>query len=76
MEEKLHPLDKEREELIQYIKSNSSETTIPPTTEIFYKIDRKIGSGAFGKVMLGYHILTGQKVAIKQINKKTIVDEY
>ena len=34
-----------------------------------YKIGQEIGSGAFGKVVLGKHILTGEKVAIKILDK-------
>jgi serine/threonine protein kinase len=37
-----------------------------------YKIDKTIGRGAFSKVKLGYKIDTGEKVAIKIINKKLI----
>lgn len=60
MQEKLNPFEKDRQDLIKMIKSTASPTSIPPTTEQFYRIDRKIGSGAFGKVMLGFHILTGK----------------
>ena len=34
-----------------------------------YKICQDIGSGAFGKVVLGHHTLTGEKVAIKVLDK-------
>ena len=34
-----------------------------------YTIGQEIGSGAFGKVVLGKHILTGEKVAIKILDK-------
>ena len=34
-----------------------------------YKLGREIGSGAFGKVVLGKHTLTGESVAIKILNK-------
>ena len=34
-----------------------------------YTIGEEIGSGAFGKVVLGKHILTGEKVAIKILDK-------
>jgi len=43
----------------------------PPTTDItFYRIGKSIGKGAFGKVHLGIHLLTGKYVAIKCINKE------
>ncbi|CAG9334375.1 unnamed protein product [Blepharisma stoltei] len=37
-----------------------------------YKIGSKIGSGAFGCVRIGTHIITGQKRAIKTIQKESI----
>jgi len=35
----------------------------------FYKFSKTLGKGSFGKVILGIHILTGKKVAIKIIEK-------
>ena len=35
-----------------------------------YKVGHTLGRGAFGKVRLGAHIKTGQKVAIKILNKR------
>lgn len=37
-----------------------------------YQIIKTLGEGAFGKVKLAYHISTGQKVALKIINKKVL----
>ncbi|XP_037775905.1 5'-AMP-activated protein kinase catalytic subunit alpha-2-like isoform X1 [Penaeus monodon] len=37
-----------------------------------YQIGNTLGSGTFGKVKYGEHILTGTKVAIKILNRKTI----
>ena len=34
-----------------------------------YRFGEEIGSGAFGKVILGLHIITGEKVAIKILDK-------
>ena len=34
-----------------------------------YKLGEEIGSGAFGKVILGLHMITGEKVAIKILDK-------
>jgi len=48
----------------------------PPTTTEFYRIGRLLGKGAFGKVNLGIHKLTGEMVAIKSLNKEYFVDEY
>jgi serine/threonine protein kinase len=40
-----------------------------------YIIGKNIGEGTFGKVKLGTHILTGEKVAIKILEKKKIVED-
>ena len=37
-----------------------------------YRISKTLGIGAFGKVKLAHHIITGQKVAIKILNKGKI----
>jgi serine/threonine protein kinase len=56
----------EREKLIKFITNYvQKENEIPPTTLDYYKLIRMIGKGAFGKVMLGIHKLTGKYVAIK-----------
>lgn len=34
-----------------------------------------IGEGTFGKVKLGTHILTGEKVAVKILEKEKITEE-
>ena len=51
----------DREKLIKYnkafIKKNKK---IPTTTLDFYKFVKLIGKGAFGKVTLGIHKLTGK----------------
>lgn len=39
-----------------------------------YMLGRIIGEGTFGKVRLGTHILTGEKVAVKVLEKRLIVD--
>lgn len=41
----------------------------------YYKVYETIGSGGFAKVKLGRHILTGEKVAIKIINKRELGDD-
>ncbi|XP_047431640.1 maternal embryonic leucine zipper kinase [Mugil cephalus] len=40
-----------------------------------YRVYETIGSGGFAKVKLGQHILTGEKVAIKIMNKKDLADD-
>ena len=41
----------------------------------FYRIGKLLGKGAFGRVNLGMHKLSGKFVAIKSINKKYMIDE-
>lgn len=48
----------------------------PPTTLDFYKFVKLIGKGAFGKVTLGIHKLTGKSVAIKTFEKSYMRDEF
>jgi serine/threonine protein kinase len=56
-----------------YIVSSFSATGEPPATTLdFYKLGKLIGKGAFGKVILGTHKLTGMHVAIKTIDKEAI----
>lgn len=46
-----------------------------PTKSIgHYIIGKTIGEGTFGKVKLGTHILTGDKVAVKVLEKERITD--
>lgn len=40
-----------------------------------YLIGKCIGEGTFGKVKLGTHILTGEKVAVKILSKDRIQDK-
>ena len=50
----------EREKLIAYIKNYiQKKNELPPTTLEFYRFVKLIGKGAFGKVTLGVHKLTG-----------------
>uniref|UniRef100_A0AAY5EQ60 Maternal embryonic leucine zipper kinase n=1 Tax=Electrophorus electricus TaxID=8005 RepID=A0AAY5EQ60_ELEEL len=41
----------------------------------YYEVYETIGSGGFAKVKLGRHILTGEKVAIKIMDKKDLGDD-
>ncbi len=49
---------------------------VPETSFEYYKLVKMIGKGAFGKVSLGIHKLTGKYVAIKTIDKDCLKDEY
>ena len=65
------------EKLVAYIKNYIKKTNeLPPTTLEFYKFIKLIGKGAFGKVTLGVHILTGKQVAIKTIEKSFMKDDF
>ena len=39
-----------------------------------YAIGKVIGEGTFGKVKLGVHIYTGEKVAVKILEKDKIIE--
>ena len=56
------------EQIIEYNLKNNNE--YPKTTLDYYKIGRCIGHGAFGKVNICLHILSGRIVAIKSIKKQ------
>lgn len=67
----------EREELIEFTKKYiKKHNELPPTTLEYYEFVKCIGKGAFGKVTLGIHKLTGKYVAIKTIDKSLIQDEF
>ena len=62
----------ESKKMIEYIKSFAMKhnyNEYPKTTIDFYKIGRSVGHGAFGKVNIGLHVLSGHIVAIKSFNK-------
>ena len=40
-----------------------------------YVLSNTIGEGTFGKVKGGVHLLTGEKVAVKVLEKERIVDK-
>ena len=64
----LKTLKKSKTVKLDYIKEQNIE--IPKLKEIGnYKLGQEIGSGAFGKVILGKHIPTEEKVAIKILDK-------
>ena len=63
----------ESDRLSSYIKSYYTKHNVYPKTKLpFYKFGRLIGRGAFGKVNLGLHILSGRIVAIKSFNKSKL----
>ena len=63
----------DQETLISYIKNFHLKHKKYPKTKLnFYKYGRLLGKGAFGKVNLSLHVLTGRLVAIKSINKANL----
>ena len=54
--------------IAQFGKENKYKI-YPETNLSFYKIGRSVGRGAFGKVNIALHILSGHLVAIKSFNK-------
>eukprot|EP01022_Parablepharisma_sp_SALTPOND_P008189 TRINITY_DN135349_c2_g1_i1.p1 TRINITY_DN135349_c2_g1~~TRINITY_DN135349_c2_g1_i1.p1 ORF type:complete len:1128 (-),score=119.65 TRINITY_DN135349_c2_g1_i1:2063-5362(-) len=67
---------KDGEALAEYIRKYFKEhNEAPKTGTEFYRVGRLLGKGAFGKVNLGMHKLTGKLVAIKSINKEYLTDE-
>jgi len=64
--------EQEREKLIE--RNRQYGHNIPITTSEYYRIERLIGKGSFGKVMLGIHKLTGKHVSIKVTNKGSVND--
>ena len=55
-------------------KPRSTSQSSRPTSIGNYQLGRTIGQGTFGKVKLGTHMQTDEKVAIKILEKDKIVD--
>ncbi|OMJ90967.1 hypothetical protein SteCoe_6533 [Stentor coeruleus] len=65
-----------KKDIILHSILNSIKTgNLIATNANFYLIGKQLGKGAFGKVYLGLHRLTGLKVAIKTIDKSIILDD-
>ena len=68
--------NKSKEIISNYIKQYYLKHKVYPKTKMkFYKYGRLLGKGAYGKVNLCLHTLTGRLVAIKSINKSKITKE-
>ena len=68
--------NKSKEIITKYIKQYYIKHKKYPKTKMkFYKYGRLLGRGAYGKVNLCLHTLTGRLVAIKSINKSKITKE-
>ena len=68
--------NRDMEIISSYIKNYYEKYNKYPKTKMnFYKYGRLLGKGAFGKVNLALHVLTGRLVAIKSINKAKLMNE-
>ena len=56
------------------LQPDSKKPTSNDKTIGHYVLGKSIGEGTFGKVKLGTHILTNEKVAIKILEKGKILD--
>ena len=69
-------INQSKEIISNYIKQYYFKHKKYPNTKMnFYKYGRLLGKGAYGKVNLCLHTLTGRLVAIKSINKSKITKE-
>ena len=69
--------NKDKDIICSYIQSYYQKHKAYPSTKInFYKYGRLLGKGAFAKVILSLHVLTGRLVAIKTIPKKNLNTEH
>ena len=74
-DEKFLSYNRDKEIISNYIKNYFNKYKKYPKTKMnFYKYGRLLGKGAFGKVNLSLHVLTGRLVAIKSINKLKFLD--
>ena len=72
----LSPRTKGMSKLAKHIRFNFTKfAEAPSTTAEFYRVGKMLGKGAFGKVNLAMHRLTGQMVATKSINKECLQNE-
>jgi serine/threonine protein kinase len=81
VEESAHSSEEEKEQLRRQTLKSVIEKCyikhgiIPTTTPEFYRYGKLLGKGAFGKVILGIHALSGRQVAIKYIEKAYMKEE-
>ena len=67
---------REQRDLAAEIAAQFRQKNLPAASSLeFYRVGKLLGKGAFGKVYLGFHRLTGLEVAIKTIDKVAINDE-
>lgn len=72
----LSPRSRIISKLTKKVKMSFMRIGVPPETQVdFYKIGKVMGKGAFGKVNLAIHRLSGKFVALKSINKQFMNEE-
>jgi len=72
----LTPTTRLNNKIIKRIKASFDSSGKPPKTLVEnYKIGKVMGKGAFGKVNLAIHRLSGKFVALKSINKQFMTEE-
>ena len=53
------------------------DTVVQPFSSMdFYAFGKTLGQGAYGKVKLGSHLLTGEKVAVKTFEKSKLTEAH
>jgi serine/threonine protein kinase len=53
------------------------DTIVQPFSSMdFYLFGKTLGQGAYGKVKLGSHLLTGEKVAVKTFEKSKLTEAH
>ena len=74
--ERTDPLLEDKQYIVTMIVNQFNELGQPVvTTPDFYRIGNKLGQGAFGKVSIAQHKLTGHFVAVKSLPKKDLDKE-
>ncbi len=65
------------EQLRRMIGTLREDTVVQPFSSMdFYSFGKTLGQGAYGKVKLGAHLLTGEKVAVKTFEKSKLTEAH